>query len=61
MFSQRFLFDTQGWLCIPGLLGAAECAAMREHYRKFLWDEQHGTAYEQTMKALAQAAADIVG
>ena len=36
-------------------------AAMREHYRKFLWDEQHGTAYEQTMKALAQAAADIVG
>ena len=36
-------------------------AAMREHYRKFLWDEQHGAAYEQTMKALAQAAADIVG
>eukprot|EP01048_Picozoa_sp_COSAG05_P024780 COSAG05_NODE_5993_length_1043_cov_1.454449_1_plen_209_part_10 len=28
---ERFLFDTQGWICIPGLLSEAECDAMREH------------------------------
>ena len=34
-------------------------AAMREQHRKFLWDEDHGEAYEQTMKALAQVAAEM--
>ena len=31
--------------------------SMKRHFRKFIWDEEHGQAYQTTLQALARAAA----
>jgi len=35
---QRWLFDTKGWICLPGLLGEDELPAIREHMARWLDD-----------------------
>ena len=30
---QKFLFDVKGWLLLPGVLSATECATIRQHLR----------------------------
>jgi hypothetical protein len=36
--AQKYLFDVKGWLCLPGLLGEEQLAAVREHQMKFLYE-----------------------
>ena len=36
--AQKYLFDLKGWICLPGLLGEAQLAPVREHQHKFLYE-----------------------
>jgi hypothetical protein len=44
---QRYWFDLKGWICLPGLLDAAELAAVREHVRRFREDRASLPDYER--------------
>jgi hypothetical protein len=44
---QRYVFDLKGWLVLPGLLGAAELDAVREHVLRFHRDRGSLPSHER--------------
>ena len=45
---QKFVFDTQGWLCIPGVLDAAELDEMREFCYRLKDDAESLPPHQRT-------------
>jgi hypothetical protein len=45
---QRYLFDTRGWLCFPGLIGEEELGPMRAFYRQLKDDPESLVEHERT-------------
>ncbi|NQZ70986.1 MAG: hypothetical protein HRT89_23290, partial [Lentisphaeria bacterium] len=37
---QKYIFDLKGWICLPGLIDADQCAKIREHLYAFVEDPE---------------------